>query len=110
MTDTYCWKPVKAEEIKPLKSRGYLLGSFYYGKCQVEADTCYHVSMECKKERDAKVWVCVPKLQEFKTRGGKCVDADSPTATLCDCQPSTYWKCGAGATKPGRARPARRRR
>jgi hypothetical protein len=96
-TDTYCWKPVKAEEIKPLKTKSYLLGTFYDGHCTVEAGTCYHVTMECRKDRDANVFSCVPKLQEFKATNGKCVN--SPTATTCDCKPNAYFKCGLGAVK-----------
>ena len=93
MTDTYCWEPVKAEEIKPLKDKGYGLGMFYDGRCRVEADRCYQFTMECRKQREATTWTCNPSLQEFIAKDGKC--EGSPTAHACDCQPSVYWKCGS---------------
>jgi hypothetical protein len=100
--DTYCWKEVKAEAIKPLKDNDYGLGRFLEGKCDIDTSACYHFTMQCRKMRDEKEWICDPHLQEFKVKDGKCVD--SPTATACDCHPKPpYWTCGLNAAKGGKA-------
>jgi len=91
---TYCWAPVKAEDIKPLKDKGYLLGSFYDGTCSVEGNRCYQVTMTCRRQRNEDQWGCNANLQEFIAKDGKC--EDSPMAHACDCKPDKYWTCGAG--------------
>jgi nitrite reductase/ring-hydroxylating ferredoxin subunit len=106
ITATYCWKPIKAEAIKPLADKRYGLGSYYDGHCKVDADSCYHFTMDCRKQRNEKEYICNPSLQEFRAKDGKCVD--SPRAHACDCQPSVYWKCGPGGGKAGAAAKAGR--
>jgi hypothetical protein len=89
---TYCWAPVKELEIKPLKDKSYLIGSYYDGKCVVGKPSCYHVTMECRKQRGQAKYICNPSLQEFPVKDDKC--EDSPRKNTCDCQPSAYFKCG----------------
>jgi hypothetical protein len=100
MKATYCWEPVKAEQIKPLKDKSYGLGAFLSDRCRVESDRCYQFTMECRKPRDASTWSCNPHLQDFVVKDGKC--DDSPTKNTCDCQPSVYWKCGLGKGAAGK--------
>lgn len=74
----YCWNPVHINDLPIMKSKGYLVGEWYDGKCYPSrSGTCLHPVMECHEVRSSNPY-CNFELGQYNEKDGKCLLSESP--------------------------------